>query len=58
MIIELFEHNQTAYNIANDTLDLIGKADIVHPTCTGKSMIECTYMEWEKYQEPFLFIAE
>ena len=54
MIIELFEHNQTAYNIANDTLDLIGKADIVHPTCTGKSMIECTYMEWEKYQSTIL----
>ena len=25
MIIELFEHNQTAYNTANDTLNLIGR---------------------------------
>ena len=29
MIIELFEHNQTAYNTANDTLNLIGKYESI-----------------------------
>lgn len=29
MIMELFEHNQTAYNTANDTLNLIGKYESI-----------------------------
>lgn len=39
MRIELFEHNQTAYQAALDMLKTTGKAAIVHPTGTGKSFI-------------------
>ncbi len=39
MKIELFEHNQTAYQAALDMLKTTGKAAIVHPTGTGKSFI-------------------
>ena len=39
MRIELFEHNQTAYQAALDMLKTAGKAAIVHPTGTGKSFI-------------------
>ena len=39
MRIELFEHNQTAYQAALDMLQTAGKAAIVHPTGTGKSFI-------------------
>jgi len=37
--IQLFEHNQTAYNSAVSILTEQGKAAIVHPTGTGKSFI-------------------
>ena len=39
MSIKLFKHNQTAYTTANDMLDSIGKAAVIHPIGTGKSMI-------------------
>ncbi len=39
MKIELFEHNQTAYQAALDMLQTAGKAVVVHPTGTGKSFI-------------------
>ncbi|MCI9229133.1 MAG: DEAD/DEAH box helicase family protein [Dorea sp.] len=39
MKIELFEHNQTAYQAALDMLQTAGKAAVVHPTGTGKSFI-------------------
>ena len=39
MAIELFEHNQTAYQAALDMLKDTGKAAIIHPTGTGKSFI-------------------
>ena len=37
MSINLFNHNQTAYETANDMLDSVGKAAVIHPTSTGKS---------------------
>ncbi len=39
MSIELYEHNQTAYQAALDMLKTAGKAAIIHPTGTGKSFI-------------------
>lgn len=39
MGIQLFSHNQTAYDSALAMLDSCGKAAIVHPTGTGKSFI-------------------
>ena len=35
MSIKLFKHNQTAYTTANDMLDKVGKAAVIHPTGTG-----------------------
>lgn len=39
MGIELYEHNQMAYNAAVLMLNNTGKAAIIHPTGTGKSFI-------------------
>lgn len=39
MSIELFEHNQTAYEAAVAMLAETGKAAVIHPTGTGKSFI-------------------
>lgn len=39
MEIELFPHNQTAYDAAMDMMEKNGKAAVIHPTGTGKSMI-------------------
>ena len=39
MSIELYEHNQTAYESAISMLDKVGKAAVIHPTGTGKSFI-------------------
>ena len=38
-MIELFKHNQEAYESAVAMLDAVGKACIIHPTGTGKSFI-------------------
>ncbi len=38
-MIDLFEHNQKAYDSAVEMLADIGKAAIIHPTGTGKSFI-------------------
>ena len=38
-MIELFRHNQEAYESAVAMLDAVGKACIIHPTGTGKSFI-------------------
>lgn len=38
-MIELFEHNKTAYDSAVSMLSDTGKAVIIHPTGTGKSFI-------------------
>ena len=39
MRIDLFEHNQIAYQEAYAMLKSVGKAAVVHPTGTGKSFI-------------------
>ena len=39
MKIELFEHNQTAYQAALAMMRSAGKAAVIHPTGTGKSFI-------------------
>ena len=39
MSVNLFPHNQIAYNSALEMLESCGKAAIVHPTGTGKSFI-------------------
>ena len=39
MAIELFKHNEEAYNSALKMLNTSGKAAIIHPTGTGKSFI-------------------
>lgn len=39
MSIQLFSHNQIAYDSALEMLDTCGKAAIIHPTGTGKSFI-------------------
>ena len=39
MGIELYPHNETAYRKVVDRLASVGKAAIVHPTGTGKSLI-------------------
>ncbi|MCD7878104.1 MAG: hypothetical protein LUH49_14305, partial [Cloacibacillus porcorum] len=38
-MIDLFEHNRTAYENAVSMLKECGKAAVVHPTGTGKSFI-------------------
>ncbi len=45
MSIELFEHNQKAYDAAVKMLSETGKAAIIHPTGTGKSFIGFKYCE-------------
>lgn len=39
MKIELYEHNQIAYQAALHMLETAGKAAVIHPTGTGKSFI-------------------
>ena len=39
MAIQLFEHNQKAYEAAMSMLDEAGMAAVIHPTGTGKSFI-------------------
>ncbi len=39
MGINLFEHNQTAYKAVVSMLETAGKAAVIHPTGTGKSLI-------------------
>ena len=45
MGIELYEHNQIAYESAVSMLATTGKAAVVHPTGTGKSFIGFKYCE-------------
>ncbi len=37
--VELYEHNQSAYDAAVDMMQQAGKAAVIHPTGTGKSFI-------------------
>ena len=44
-MIELFEHNQTAYDEAMELLSATGRACVIHPTGTGKSFIAFRWAE-------------
>lgn len=44
-MIELFEHNKTAYDSARSMLCDVGKAAVIHPTGTGKSFIGFKFCE-------------
>ena len=44
-MIELFEHNKTAYEAVCEQLEETGKACVVHPTGTGKSFIAFKWAE-------------
>ena len=48
MSVQLFPHNQIAYNSALEMLESCGKAAIVHPTGTGKSFIGFKLCEEKK----------
>ncbi len=39
MSVELFKHNQHAYERALELLETVGRAAVIHPTGTGKSFI-------------------
>ncbi|MCI7131694.1 MAG: DEAD/DEAH box helicase family protein, partial [Lachnospiraceae bacterium] len=39
MAVELYPHNQTAYEQALHLMETSGRAAVVHPTGTGKSFI-------------------
>ena len=39
MTVQLFSHNQKAYEAALAVMEESGKAAIIHPTGTGKSFI-------------------
>ena len=39
MSISLFEHNEQAFVAAEEMLEEVGSAAIIHPTGTGKSFI-------------------
>ncbi len=56
MSIQLFPHNQIAYNSALEMLDICGKAAIIHPTGTGKSFIGFKLCE-EKSKETICWLS-
>ena len=56
MAIELFKHNQTAYEAAVSMLKDAGKAAIIHPTGTGKSFIGFKLCE-DNPEKKFLWLS-
>lgn len=56
MSIQLFSHNQIAYNSALEMLESCGKAAIIHPTGTGKSFIGFKLCE-EKNEEKICWLS-
>lgn len=44
-MLKLYEHNHTAYRAALDLMDRNGKAAVIHPTGTGKSIIAFKLVE-------------
>ena len=56
MPIQLFSHNQIAYNSALEMLASCGKAAIIHPTGTGKSFIGFKLCE-EKREETICWLS-
>ena len=57
MSVQLFPHNQIAYNSALEMLESCGKAAIVHPTGTGKSFIGFKLCEEKKERYNLLVIT-
>ena len=55
-MIQLFEHNKTAYNAAVSMLRETGKAAIIHPTGTGKSFIGFKFCE-DNPEKKFLWLS-
>lgn len=55
-MIELFEHNKTAYEAVCEQLEETGKACVVHPTGTGKSFIAFKWVEDHLYKR-FLWLS-
>ena len=51
MSIQLFAHNQIAYDSALEMLESCGKAAIIHPTGTGKSFIGFKLCEEKKAEK-------
>ena len=39
MSLELFQHNQKAYEAATALMERAGRAAVIHPTGTGKSLL-------------------
>ena len=54
-MIELFEHNQVAYEAAKKMLWDTGKAAIVHPTGTGKSFVGFKFCEERGYDRQVMY---
>ena len=55
-MIQLFEHNETAYSAAVSMLHETGKAAIIHPTGTGKSFIGFKLCE-DNPEKKFLWLS-
>ena len=56
MAIHLFKHNQEAYEAASTMLEQEGKAAVIHPTGTGKSLIAFKLAE-DHPMEKFLWLS-
>lgn len=56
LMIDLYEHNKTAYEKAEAMLDDVGRAAVIHPTGSGKSYIAFAMAEAHP-NEKFLWIA-
>ena len=55
-MIELFEHNKTAYEAVCEQLEETGKACVIHPTGTGKSFIAFKWAE-DNENKRFLWLS-
>jgi len=44
-VLELYEHNLVAYRSAVELMEQTGKAAVIHPTGTGKSIIAFKLIE-------------
>ena len=44
-MLELYEHNKAAYQSALELMENTGKAAVIHPTGTGKSIIAFKLIE-------------
>jgi len=56
--VELFPHNQTAYEAAIQRLSENGRAAVIHPTGTGKSFVAFNSFEKNKLVTGILWLSE